>query len=327
VSTSPVSPSPAGASSPAPRWRGRQFHYQPVQSHVHPFLVDLWEAVREETDGRLHVEVFADNGGLKKSHLQIVDDVIAGDIQFYALMGSILGPVAPAMNVQSLPFAFRSSDEVHRTMDGPLGDLLRADLAARGLMLMPGGLMEDGFRHIATTNRPVHHVDDLAGLAIRIPEGKVFEDTFRELGAEPVPLFVLELYDALKTGRIQAQENPLAIIDSLKLHEVTRYVSMTSHMWSGFNLVGNPAFWAGLPEDVQQVVLRNVAKHVGRQRRHTHALNAELATSLQQRGMVFNTADAASFRARLAGGFYRRWKDELGRRVWDLLEAEVGTLS
>ncbi len=155
----------------------------------------------------------------------------------------------------------------------------------------------------------------------------MFEDTFRELGAEPVPLFVLELYDALKTGRIQAQENPLAIIDSLKLHEVTRYVSLTSHMWSGFNLIGNPAFWAGLPEDVQQVVLRNVAKHVGRQRRHTQALNDELATSLQQRGMVFNTADAASFRARLAGGFYRRWKAELGSRVWDLLEAEVGALS
>lgn len=322
-----MSSSAAASSSPA-RWRGRQFHYQPVQSHVHPFLVDLWDAVRRETDGQLHIEVFADNGGQKaKSHLDIVGDVIAGQIEFYALMGSILGPLAPAMNVQSLPFAFRDSAEVHRTMDGPLGDRLRADLAARGLMLVPGGLMENGFRHIATTDRPITRVDDLAGLAIRIPEGKVFEDTFRELGAQPVPLFVLELYDALKTGRIQAQENPLAIIDSLELHEVTRYVSLTSHMWSGFNIVGNPAFWAALSQNVQQVVLRNVALHVGRQRRHTNALNAGLATSLQQRGMVFNTADAASFRARLAGGFYRRWKDELGGRVWSLLEAEVGTLA
>lgn len=320
-------PSASSPSAPrSPRWRGRQFHYQPVASHVHPFLVDLWNAVREETDGDLDIEVVADNGGLKKSHLDIVDDVIRGDIQFYALMGSILGPVAPAMNVQSLPFAFQTNDDVYTVMDGALGDLLRADLADKGLYLVPGGLMENGFRHIATKDRPVQDVADLAGLSIRIPEGKVFEDTFRELGANPVPLFVLELYDALKTGRIQAQENPLAILDSLKLHEVTRYVSLTSHMWSGFNMIGNLAFWQGLSPEVRDTVQRNVVLHVGRQRRHTIALNADLAASLQRLGMQFNTADGSSFRARLAGGFYRRWKAELGPRVWTLLEARVGTL-
>lgn len=311
----------------AARWRGRQFHYQPVASHVHPFLVDLWDAVRAETDGRLDIEVVPDNGGLKKSHLEIVDDVIAGEIQFYALMDSILGPLAPAMNVQSLPFAFRGNEDVYRSMDGDLGALLRDDLAARGLYLVPGGLMENGFRHIATTGRVIRDASDLEGLRIRIPEGKVFEDTFRELGAEPVPLFVLELYQALKDGRLEAQENPLAIIDSLKLHEVTRQVSVTSHMWSGFNIIGNLPFWQALPEDIQQVVLRNVRVHVGRQRSHTQALNASLADTLRTRGMRFSTADAQSFRARLAGGFYRRWKDELGDRVWSLLEAQVGRLA
>jgi tripartite ATP-independent transporter DctP family solute receptor len=307
-------------------WRGRQFHYQPVASHVHPFLVDLWAAVRDETDGRLNIEVVPDNGGLKKSHLDIVGDVIDGDIQFYALMGSILGPISPIMNVQSLPFAFRDNDDVYRTMDGALGDFLRADLATKGLFLVPGGLLENGFRHIVTTDRPIYDVDGLQGMSIRIPEGRVFEDTFRELGAEPVPLFVLELYDALKSGRLQAQENPLAIVDSLKLYEVTTYVSFTSHMWSGFNMIGNLAFWNALPEDVQQIALRNVELHVGRQRAHTIALNDTLATTLKQRGMKMNTADADTFRARLAGGFYKRWKDELGSRVWTLLESEVGRL-
>jgi len=308
------------------RWRGRQFHYQPIASHVHPFLVDLWDAVREETSGRLDIEVVPDNGGLKKPHLAIVDDVIAGDIQFYALMGSILGPLAPAMNVQSLPFAFRSNDEVYRAMDGALGEALRGDLAARGLYLVPHGLLENGFRHIATTGRVVASAADLEGLAIRIPEGKVFEDTFRTLGAEPVPLFVLDLYEALRSGRLQAQENPLAILDSLRLHEVVSHVSLTSHMWSGFNIVGNLAFWKGLPEDVREIVLRNVALHVGRQRRHTIALNDTLAGTLRARGLQFFTADTDSFRRRLAGGFYGQWKAELGARVWGLLEAEVGRL-
>ena len=314
------------AAADTPRWRGRQFHYQPAASHVHPFLVDLWEQVRRETDGRLDIEVVPDNGGLKKGHLAIVDDVVASEIQFYALMGSILGPLVPAMNVQSLPFAFRDTADVHRTMDGPLGEHLRAELATKGLYLLPGGLMENGFRHIATTNRPITHARDLEGLSIRIPEGQVFEETFRALGADPVPLFVLELYEALRSGRLQAQENPLAILDSLRLHEVTRYVSFTAHMWSGFNIIGNLGFWQALPEDIRQTVLRATAQHVGRQRAHTVALNDELARTLAARGMVFNQADTASFRERLAGGFYRRWKDELGSTVWGLLEAQVGRL-
>ena len=35
--------------------KARQFHYQPVASHVHPFLVDLWNAVRTQSGGQLDV--------------------------------------------------------------------------------------------------------------------------------------------------------------------------------------------------------------------------------------------------------------------------------
>jgi TRAP-type C4-dicarboxylate transport system substrate-binding protein len=127
-------------------WRGKQLHYQPEKSHVHPFLVDLWNDVEKATDGRVVMEVLADNGGLKKSHLDIVDGVIQGDIQFYALMGSILGPITPTMNVQSLPFAFRDNTDVYGAMDGLLGEYLRRELGTKGLYLVPGGLMENGFR-------------------------------------------------------------------------------------------------------------------------------------------------------------------------------------
>ncbi len=56
-------------------------------------------------------------------------------------------------------------------------------------------------------------------------------------------------------------------------------------------------------------------------------INRELATRLEtERGLVFNTADGATFRRALAGGFYRRWKGELGATAWALLEKAVGPL-
>jgi TRAP-type C4-dicarboxylate transport system substrate-binding protein len=126
---------------------------------------------------------------------------------------------------------------------------------------------------------------------------------------------------------VDGQENPLAVLEVNRLYEVTRYVSITSHMWSGFNLIGNLAFWRRIPGDVQQVVERAVALHIGRQRAYTEAFNRDLEARLaSERAMQFNTADAASFRAVLSGPFYRRWRSELGEPAWRLLEAEVGSL-
>ncbi len=311
----------------AAKWKGRQFHYQPVKSHVHPFLVDLWDAVREETNGLVDIEVCADNGGTKLAHLEIVDQVIDGQIQFYALMGSIMGPLVPSMNIQSLPFIFNTSEDVYASMDGELGNYFRDELRSKGIYLMPSGLMENGFRHIVTNNRPIHTAADLEGLSIRIPEGEVFEDTFKALGAHPVQLFVLELYESLKNGSLQAQENPLAIIESLKLYEVTKYISKTFHMWSGFNIIGCLSFWESMPVDIQEIILRNVKKYVDQQREHTVNLNHNLSDMLEMRGMVINVADTSTFRQHLGKSFYQKWKNEVGDRAWNLLEEQVGKLS
>ena len=305
----------------------RQFHYQPVASHVHPFLVDLWAAVRAETNGRLAVSVHADKSGLKATHAEIIDKVRTGEIEFYAVMGSLLGPLAPVFEIQGLPFAYRSEEQVYALMDGALGGYLRDELAAKGIYAVPGGLLENGFRHISTIDRPIKRVADLEGLRIRVPEGRIFDDTFRTLGAQPTPVFVLDMHRALAERRVDGQENPLAITESLKLDEVTRHISLTSHMWSGFNLIANPAFWHHMPADVRESVLRNVRLHVGRQRAHTSALNRDLELKLAQRGMVFTRPDIATFRARLADGFYARWKAEFGHTAWTLLETGVGTLA
>jgi TRAP-type C4-dicarboxylate transport system substrate-binding protein len=136
----------------AARWRGRQYHYLSEDSHVHPFLVDLWAEVRDRTAGHLNVTVHAGNEGLPGSHLEIVQRLIDGDIEFYLLMGGILGPLSPPLEIQGLPFAFRDHAQAHAVLDGALGDYLRAELLAKGVYAVPGGLLENGFRHISTVS-------------------------------------------------------------------------------------------------------------------------------------------------------------------------------
>jgi len=44
--------------------RGRQFHNQPEKSHQHQALIDLWEAVKVETDGKVEVSVHPQNNAV-----------------------------------------------------------------------------------------------------------------------------------------------------------------------------------------------------------------------------------------------------------------------
>jgi TRAP-type C4-dicarboxylate transport system substrate-binding protein len=110
-----------------------------------------------------------------------------------------------------------------------------------------------------------------------------------------------------------------------KLDDMVRYVSMTNHMWSGFNLMAHLGTWQALPADVKAVIERNAAKYVRQQRAEQGRLNAGLREIFVARGIAFNEVDQAAFRARLPG-VYATWKDKLGGKCWGLLEAEVGKL-
>jgi TRAP-type C4-dicarboxylate transport system substrate-binding protein len=180
-------------------------------------------------------------------------------------------------------------------------------------------------RQVATIERPITKPEDFAGIKIRVPAGQMIFDTFKAFGAEPVTTTANLIYESLKSGRVGAQENPLAILEGFKLYELVKYVSMTNHMWSGFNLMAHLSTWRGLPDDIKAVIERNAAKYVRQQREDQGKLNASLRQSLAARGLVFNDVDQAAFRAKLPG-VYAFWKDKLGSKCWSLLEADVGKL-
>ena len=110
-----------------------------------------------------------------------------------------------------------------------------------------------------------------------------------------------------------------------KLDDMVRYVSMTNHMWSGFNLMAHLPTWQALPDEIKVVIERNAAKYVRQQRDEQGKLNAGLRDTFVARGIAFNEVDQAAFRARLPG-VYATWKEKLGGKRWGLLEAEVGKL-
>lgn len=303
----------------------RQFHNQPAGSPLHKRLVEMWAAVKTETGGRVDVATFADNDQLPGSDPAALKMLVDGELDFFTLNGGLIGTVVPAVNVQGIPFAFRDEAQVYRAIDGDLGEYLAKEMAAKGIYAVPRSCFENGFRQITCSVRPIRTAEDLHGIKMRTPDTPVYVECWRALGATPVVANFNKIYEVLKTGEADAQDNPLNVAELLKLYEVQKYISLTNHIWSGFNLIANLKMWQRLPADVQRIIHRNAEKYVKLQRNDTDKMNHELPTRLAQRGMMINQPDAASFRARL-GDYYSRWKDTIGSKAWALLESHVGKL-
>ena len=151
---------------------------------------------------------------------------------------------------------------------------------------------------------------------------------FQALGASPISINFSEVYSALQTKIAEGQENPLSLIQIAKLYEVQKYVSMTSHMWDGFWMLGNKRSITGLPADLQAILARELNRSALDERADIAKLNSSVADDLKAKGLIFEEVDKPAFRDALKqAGFYAEWKKKYGDEAWAVLESEVGTLS
>ena len=307
--------------------RPARFHYrlganQPATSPTARRLAEMAEAIRRDTDGGFRLEVFPESR--LGPDPQMFADLQKGALEFY-MSGALLGGVAPTSALPLLPFAFSDSKAVFAALDGALGDIIREELAAGGFHAFARS-WQNGFHHITTSTRPINTAADFAGLKIRSPGGEIAADFFRALGAEPGMVPFSGLYDALKGKKFDGQSDPLGVVQSLRLYEVQSHLSLTAHWWTGFTLIANAGSWQKLPAEIQAVVARNADKFALLQRADIEAVNAAGGQTLARHGMIVNTADTASIRARL-GDFYGRWRARFDPAAWKLLEEAAGGIA
>ena len=312
------------------RARAAEFTYKYANNvpATHPMNVRAREAaekIREESGGRLEIQIFPNNqlGG----DTDMFSQVRSGAIEFFTLSGLILSTLVPVAAINGIGFAFKNYDQVWPAMDGSLGAHVRAAVDKAGLHAFDK-IWDNGYREMTSSTKPIHTPDDLKGFKIRVPVSPLWTSMFKAFGASPASINFSEVYSALQTKVVEGQENPLSIIDTAKLYEVQKYCSITNHMWDGFWFLANAAAFKKLPNDLQEIVARNLDAAALKDREDIRKLNESLQDELTKRGMVFNTTDAELFRTALRkAGFYAEWKQKFGAQAWRLLESHVGALS
>lgn len=293
----------------------------------HPINVRTREAVekiKRATGGRVEFRVFPNNqlGG----DADMLSQTRSGALDMYTIPGAFAITVIPDVGIHGVAFAFKDYASVWRAMDGPLGTLERKEFRKIGMHALDTS-WDNGFRQLTSRDKQIRTPDDLIGFKVRTPTTTLITSIFEGLGASPTSVNIKETYAALQTRLADGQENPLPIIDTFKFFEVQKYCALTNHVWDGFLMTANLAFWDKLPADVRPVIEAHFNEAGRQQRADILKLEEGLQTSLEKKGISFAKVDQQPFREKLKkSGYYSTFRKGVSAEGFALLEQQVGTL-
>ncbi len=197
---------------------------------------------------------------------------------------SYLTARVPELEFADLPFLFASLDQARAAMDGALGDYLSRKIEER----IPGyrmlGYLENGYRHISNRLRTVRTPADLEGMRIRMLPSAMHCRTFELLGAIPVPSDLKPGLEAMKSGAVDAQENPLANTVTYGAHKLHHYHTLSGHFYLSRGLYMNRAQFDSWPQALRFAMREAVHAAAIRQREEAVAEEAISQKAMAEAG-------------------------------------------
>lgn len=248
------------------------------------------QIVEKQSDGQVEVQIFPNEQ--LGSEMNVINSIQLGTADM-TITGESLQNWAPKAAMMAVPYAFRDSEHMRKAVEGEIGKEIEAQIEAQ-TGLVPIAWFERGPREL-TSNRPIKKPSDLNGLRLRVPNVPLFVDTWQALGAKPTPMAFSEVFTALQQGTIDAQENPLSLIESASFDEVQDYVNMTDHVRSWIYVVIGKNKLESMPEDLQKVVLDAADKMQSYEEELFAKDQQRLEQALKDAGMEFVEVDQQAF--------------------------------
>ena len=185
---------------------------------------------------------------------QAIEALSAGFIEMAAPSSAKFVGSVPALQLFDMPFLFPNIETVHKVVDGPIGDDIRAMFVERGLGIKLMTFWDNAFKQFSDNVRPLIKPADFKGVKFRIMSSDVLEAQMHGLGGVGLKLPFAEVYNALEQGVVDGQENTASNIYTKKFHEVQKYMTFSNHGYLGYAVIMNQKFWDKLPADIQKTI-------------------------------------------------------------------------
>lgn len=261
--------------------------YPTVQAVAH-----MGDRLRERSNGRLSISSLGENDPESESFK--VAQVRNGTLDMARVNLNVLNSATPGTVIPTLPFLFKSTDHMRRTLDGPVGQEILAGLERHGFIGL--ALYDGGVRSFYSRNRPIRNAADLKGMNVRVQKADSWEVFLRGLGAKPMMMSMGQVQAALRTGVIDAADADLPTYVAGGHHAVAPYYSMTQHSQPPSVLIFSARSWRVLSVDDQKMIRDAARESVDFMRARIDAHNARARAQAEAAGVkIVDDIDRESF--------------------------------
>ncbi|WP_299345560.1 sialic acid TRAP transporter substrate-binding protein SiaP [uncultured Maritalea sp.] len=275
-------------------------------SNVYQGALEFKAKLEALSGGEMKVKLFpsATLGDFKA----MVAQVQAGELDMVMTGYPDMSYTIPELKLIGAPYVVESYDHLKKIVAGPWGQKMDAKFQDQGVKLLD--VWYYGTRQ-TTSNRAINSMDDMKGLRLRTPNVPFLIAFAENTGATPAPVAFQEVYLALQTNQVDAEENPLPTIDAMKFYEVQSHIAMTNHFIASAAIQISKSTWDGLNAQEQAWVA--AAVNAGGDKSNGLTIDAEndLIDTFKERGLEITYPDLTPFRAAM-------------KPYYDTLEAEFG---
>lgn len=275
-------------------------------SNLYAGLQAMGETLAEVSGGEMSLTIFPSSqlGDFRA----MVAQVQAGELDMVTVGYPDMSYVIPELNLIGAPYVADDFAHLEQIVDGEWGQEMSAQFEEQGIRMLD--LWYYGTRQ-TTSNRAIESMDDMAGLRMRTPNVPFLIAYAENVGATPAPVAFAEVYLALQTNQVDAQENPLPTIEAMKFYEVQDHVAITNHFVASIAMMISDDLWSGLSEEEQGWIMAAVEAGGTVNNDLTNEAEASLLATFEERGLTVTRPDLAPFRAAM-------------QPYYDTLEAEFG---
>ncbi|MGF6429628.1 MULTISPECIES: TRAP transporter substrate-binding protein [Bradyrhizobium] len=287
----------------------REFRTADTQNEDYPTVQALNymdRLIAERTAGRHRIVVFHSRQlGEEKETLE---QTRAGAIDLNRTNVALIGTMVPSVNVLAMPFLFRSPEHLQNVLDGPIGSEILNSLGAYGFVGL--AFYDSGARSIYNSVHPVHSLDDVKGLRLRVQQSERMSDIMRALGAQPVQMPYGQVLTGFATGLIDGAENNWASFVTTGHYKHARYYTLTQHTFSPDVLLMSQKAWASLSPEEQAIFREAAQRSSVYMRERWRELEARSRKQAELAGVeIVTDIDRKPFEAAMAGIYARAERD------------------
>lgn len=265
------------------------------------------QVAAEKSGGRIEILIHPSNAmGDERQTFELLSQ---GSVEYGVLGTNDISTYFPKYYISEVPYVFSSQDDFWKFWNGPGKELSALIEKERGVRT--DGVILRGARYL-TSNRPINSVADVKGLKMRLPPVKAWFKVWEHLGALPSNIAFGEVYMALKTGVVEAQENPPETILNYKFYEAQKYMVATEHIYSAARVMSSAKWWATLSKDDQALLTSAMGEGVALANGITKDGDAQFVKKLQELGMTLIKVDKDAFKKAVQPVI-----DQMAKEEWD----------